>query len=138
DMVLKLEVCQADRRRGKRAGLDDVAAGLQVLAVNVLDELGLTEYQRLGAVPQRDGMVPKTLAAVILFGWLFREDQRPHRAVHQEYALGQEFFQDVAGRHLRRDQHALLTSRGGREYGSNRSIEHVGMGFQRGFSPLAA
>ena len=50
----------------KVSGLDDVGAGLEVGAVDVLDQLRLGEDQDLGAVLERHGMAGKRVAAIVL------------------------------------------------------------------------
>ena len=50
DVFLEPELLERDRRAVEGVGLDDVGAGLEVGAMDVLDDLGLGEHQGLGAV----------------------------------------------------------------------------------------
>ena len=78
-------------------GLDDVGAGLEVGAVDVLDELGLGQDQHLGAVLERLGVAAEARAAVVLLGRVAGVDQRAHRAVEDEDALRSSSSSRVSG-----------------------------------------
>src|SRR5947209_8216178 len=48
-------------------------------------------------------MIAKPLAPIVFFGGLTGVDQRPHGAIQEEDALGQQFFQNIA----RGNRHAV-------------------------------
>ncbi len=96
DVLLQLELAEVERVAVEGVGRNDVGPGLQVGAVDVLDDLGLREDHHLGAILEQHGVVAEAGAAVVGFLWLVREDHRPHRSVEDEDAAGEEVFQVVA------------------------------------------
>ena len=65
-MFLQAELARASGVALNVSGLDDVGAGVEVGAVDLLDQLRLRQHQHLGAVLERFGVVAEAGAAVVL------------------------------------------------------------------------
>ena len=90
-----------DAVRVERVRLDDVGAGLEVLAVDVLDDPGLRQHEKVVRALEVRRMIREALPAVSRFVQAVRLDHRPHRAVDHEDPLGEELPQAGFGRHVR-------------------------------------
>src|SRR5262249_32896826 len=100
DMVLQAELRHPYGCGVECARLDDVRPGLQIGAVNLFDEGGLSEHQSVGAILERHAMIPEARTAIIVFGWLPGKDERAHRAVEYDDAAGHQLFKEGAGGHV--------------------------------------
>ena len=99
--IAQLEFRQRNRVGVEGIGLDNVRAGFEILAVDALDHLRLREHQNVVGVLEIDRVVLKPLAAVVgLLGFLIH-NQRPHRAVNDKNAFGEELFDIRFGHVLR-------------------------------------
>ena len=101
---LELVVGQRDRVAVERVRADDVGAGVEVLAVDAGDDLGLGQHQEVVLATQVAGMVGEALAAEVGLGQLVTLDERAHRAVEHQNSrtqkLGQAGVAVVSGTHL--------------------------------------
>ncbi len=72
---------------------DDVGTGVEILAVDAGDDLGLGQRQQVVLAAQVARMVGEALAAEVGLGQLVTLDERAHRAVEHEDALAQKLGQ---------------------------------------------
>jgi len=93
DERLKVVVGLRDRVAAEGVGLDDVAAGSEVLVVDLPDDVGAGEDQELVVALHVVPVLAKALAAVVRFAELATLDHRAHCAVEDEDATGQQRFQ---------------------------------------------
>ena len=98
-----------DRRAAERVGLDDVAAGLEVLAVDAGDDVGPRQHEQVVVAPEIARMVREPLAAEVRLGQLVALDHRPHRAVEDEDPRRQQRVE--LGPHVRLHRHAFPVTR---------------------------
>ncbi len=90
DVVRQAELGHGDAGRAERVGLDDVGAGFQILAVDLLDRLGLGQRQDVDEVLEILGVAGEQLPAEVRFRQLERMDHRAHGAVEHQNPLGQQ------------------------------------------------
>ena len=95
DVLLKRELLERQGRAVERVGLDDIGAGLEVGAVDLLDELGLRQDERFGAVLEPDRVPGEAAAPHVLLGQLVRVDQCPHRSVEDHDLPVEQFLEPV-------------------------------------------
>jgi hypothetical protein len=84
DQPLEAVVGLRDRRAAEGVGLDDVAAGLEILAMDRGDDVGTREHQQIVVASQLAGMRRQPLAAEVGLGQLVTLDHRAHGAVEDE------------------------------------------------------
>ncbi len=93
DVFRQAELLQRERRCIERVGLDDIGARFEIGAVNLLDQLGTTEYQDLRAILEVADVPGEPAAPVVLFRELIGVKQRPHRAVEDHDPARQDLFE---------------------------------------------
>ncbi len=76
-----------DGRAVERVGLDDVAAGVEVLAVNAGDGVGTRQHEKIVVALEIPRVVLEALAAEVRFREVAALDHRPHRAIEDEDPL---------------------------------------------------
>ena len=91
-------------RHGNRGGiegvgLEDVGAGSQILVVNVPDDVRLRQGEQVVVALEVVRKVGETFAAIVGFAELVGLDHRPHRAVQDEDALGEQGMQQGGAGH---------------------------------------
>ena len=91
--LLQLVVRQRDRGGVERVGLDDVRPGLEVLAMDGLDDLRLRQAEQVVVPLQILRPILEPLAAKPRLVQLVSLDHRPHRAVENDNALPQQALQ---------------------------------------------
>lgn len=106
DDIVEAKLLQGDGVAVEGAGFDDIGPGIEILAMDALDQLRLGQNERFRAILERHGMTAKSLTAVVFFRGLMREDQRPHRPVEQQDVLGHEFVQDFSVIRSRQRRHS--------------------------------
>ncbi len=72
---------------GERIRLDDVGAGVEILAVDRADDIRTREDEDVAVAAQILRVILEALAAEVGFRQLVALDHRPHRAVEEEDAL---------------------------------------------------
>ena len=87
DVFVQAELRQRQRRGVEGARLDDVGAGFEIGAVDVLDKSRLRQHQRFGAVLERLRVLAEALAAVVLLLGAASVDEGAHGAVQHQDAL---------------------------------------------------
>ena len=103
--VLHAVVGLRDRGGVEGVGLDDIGAGVQVLAVDLLDQFGLCDRQQVEIAPQSYGVVFERIAAVIGFFEGMALQDRAHGAVDDEDSFGKQPVQLAVG--VRRNERGL-------------------------------
>jgi hypothetical protein len=100
----ELVVRLGDRGRRERVRGDDVRAGVEVAAVNLLHRVGSREVQDVDVSAEVAPVLAEALAAELLLGELEGLDRGAHRSVEHEDAFGEELLQSIAdawgGSHL--------------------------------------
>ena len=109
---LQAEVGHRDAVGVERVRLDDVGAGLQILAVDLLDRLGLRDAQQVVAALQVAAMRRIAAAAELRLAEGEHLDHRAHRAVEHQDPVQQDLLQDIAGNGLICYRHACFRVRG--------------------------
>ena len=87
--LVHVVIGQRHRVRVERVGLQDVGAGLQVLAVDALDDLRLRQVQQVVVALQRARPLPEPVAAVPVLVGAVALDRGAHRAVDHHDAPAQ-------------------------------------------------
>jgi hypothetical protein len=87
---LQVVVGERDRLRVEGVGLDDVRAGLEVLAMHVVEHGGVGDRQHVARALEIARMVREALAAERCLVQPVGLDLRAHRAVEDEDAAGEE------------------------------------------------
>ena len=82
--VLEQVVGLGDRRAAERIGLDDVGAGREILAVDLVDDVRTGEDQQVVVALEVLRVVPEPFAAEVRLRELVTLDHRPHRAVEDQ------------------------------------------------------
>jgi hypothetical protein len=82
-----------DGLAAERVGLDDVGAGLEVLAMDVEDHVGPRQHEQVVVALQLAAVVREARAAEVTFLQLAPLDHRPHRAVQDQDALAGGMFE---------------------------------------------
>ena len=95
--LLHAVVGQRDRGGVEGVGLDDVGAGLEVLAVDAGDDVGLGEGEQVVVALQVAGPVREPLAAVAGLGRAVPLDRRTHGAVDDQDPLLEGSGQRLGG-----------------------------------------
>ncbi len=90
DLVAEAIVGLRDAVGVERVGLDDVGAGLEIGAVDLLDHVGAGDHQQVVIALQVVGMIDEAPATVIRLAEAVALDHRPPRAVENEDALGKQ------------------------------------------------
>ncbi len=91
-----------DGRGGERIGLDEVGAGLEVLAVDGADDIRTREDEDVAVAAQVLRVILEALAAEVGLRQLVALDHRPHRAIEDEHALLECAAQGLLRRRARR------------------------------------
>jgi hypothetical protein len=99
--ALHAVVGEGDRLRVEGVRLEDVGAGLEIQAVDLLDDRGLRQDEEVVVALDVLRMVPKTSAAVGRLVQRAGLDHGPHRAIDHGDALLQERAQANFGGHAR-------------------------------------
>src|ERR1019366_3170275 len=77
----------------ERVRLDDVGAGLKILAVNILDDLGVGNIQEVVVQPQTPRVAGEFLAPVVGLGEIVSLDDGADGAVENHDAAVQDFLE---------------------------------------------
>jgi hypothetical protein len=86
DVRLQPVVGHRDRLRVERVGLDDVRAGFEIRAMDLLDDVRLRQIEDVRRALEIARMIGELRAAIRLFVQPVALDHRPHRAVEDENA----------------------------------------------------
>ena len=96
DEMAHLVVGEGDRGSVKGVRLEDVGPRLEVGAVDVADDLGLSDDEEVVVTLELTGVVGEARAAVVRFLQLELLDHGAHRAVEEDDALTQEGLKALA------------------------------------------
>jgi hypothetical protein len=83
----------------ERVGLDDVGAGLEVLAMNRADDVRPREHEHVAVALQLARVRAQPRAVEVGLGEAAALDHRPHRAVEEEDPRGEETLKGGGGGH---------------------------------------
>ncbi len=97
DVVCQVIVRQADARGVEGVRLDEVGAGFQIGAVNLLDDTRLRQAEQIVAAAQVLGMRAEALAAKVGLAQPIGLDHGAHRPVQDEDAPLEQFFEQTVG-----------------------------------------
>ena len=106
---LEAVVRERDRLRVERVRLDDVRTGVEVRAVDLLDDRGLREDEEVVRPLEVLRVIAEPVAAVSRLVQPLALDHRPHRAVDHGDAAGEEGAQARLGAHARASRMRFTT-----------------------------
>jgi hypothetical protein len=95
--TLEAVVGERDRLRVERVGLDDIGAGVQVLAVDLVDDRGTREREQVVAALELARMVREPGPPEFLLAEPVGLNHRPHRPVEDEDPLAEQAVQGFQG-----------------------------------------
>src|SRR5206468_12640170 len=104
-----------DRVAAERVRLDDVAAGREILMVNVGDDLGPRQVEQVEIAAHIAIVFRETVAPEVRLREPMALHHRPHRAIEEEDPFGEQRAQSYRGVRVHRSAfgHELTKSRRG-------------------------
>ncbi len=95
-LPLKQEVVQADGGSAEGIGLNDVGAGLEIIAVNFFNRRRASQLQQFEAAFQIAAFpIGEAIASIIGLGEIEALDHGPHGAIEEDDAFLKEAFERV-------------------------------------------
>jgi hypothetical protein len=89
--VLHVVVGHGDAGAAEGVGFGNVGAGLEVLAVNLLDDVGTGEREQVVVALQVVGEILEAFPAVVFLGEIVALNHRAHRPVEHQDAFFKQF-----------------------------------------------
>ena len=87
---------QTDGGGAEGIGLDDIGAGLEILAVNFLYDVGLSQLKQFEATFEILAFpIVEAFPAILLFGQLVTLNHGAHGAIEDDDALAEQAFDRV-------------------------------------------